>query len=198
MADRKSVHIPARLGFVLVLSIILGGSSRASAPTTTSPCARQVEAFLTLPTKSTLDKLIESDQTTCWALFESSDASLDKLKHHVEHGNRWAAEYLSEHLKQLDGGNLEDALVALGQFSNHDMERFLWFAKTGLLSRWQFCQALTMLPLSLSDHPKAQLASLKRRRTNLARVTLPELSRQKTEGLSAIDSFEAEIKSHTQ
>jgi hypothetical protein len=148
-----------------------------------------------MPTKDTIDKLSESDGTTCWAAFESSNANLNKLDRWVEQGNRWAAQYLSQHLRQLDGGNLEDALVALGEFSNHDMERLLRFAKAGLLAKNELSDTLTMLPLSLSDNPRAQLASLSRRRTNLMRVTAKELSEQKAQALNAIDEFAAEIRS---
>jgi hypothetical protein len=106
-----------------------------------------------------------------------------------------SSQYLAKHLKQLDGGNLEDALVALGQFSDHDMERLLFFAKSGLLSKHELSDALTMLPLSLSDNPRAQLDSLGRRRSNIMRITQKDLSEQRAQALSAIDEFASEIRS---
>ena len=185
------------LGCLLFVSIIPWGGLSSQTPVTSTPsvCERLVSVFLALPNKNSFDELAQPDQKTCWAAFESSNANFNKLEHWVEHGNRWAAEYISQHLKHLDGGNLEDALRALGEFSNHDMERLLWFTKTGLLTKVQLSDALTMLPLPLTDDPKAQLAALSRRRINAVQVTAKELSEQRAEALSAIDGFAAEIRS---
>ncbi len=186
-----------QLSLLVLLSVISSSSvSPQTSPSTTgSTCQKVVDAFITLPSRNALAAVEESDDATCWAVLGSSNTNLNKLEHWVEQGNRWAAEYLSKHLKQLDGGNLEDALVALGQFSNHDMENLLLFAKRGLLSKQELSDALTMLPLSLSDNPKAQLASLSRRKTNLLRVTRKDVSEQRAQALSAIDAFAAEIRS---
>jgi len=183
--------------FVFLLSMICCGhlSSQTPGPPTVSSCERSVKALLATPNRSAFDTISESGKTACWEIFESSNATLNALEHLVEQGNRWAAEYLSKHLKQLDGGNLEDALVALGQFADHDMERLLWFAKNGLLSKQQLSDALTMLPLSLSDNPKAQLSLLGKRKNSLLQITPKELTKQKGKALSAIDAFAAEIRS---
>src|ERR1700739_404793 len=121
-----------RLGFAFLLSIIAGRSvsPQASASSTVLGCKDAANAFIALPTKNTLAAVAGPDAATCWAVIASSNADLNHLEHWVEQGNRWAAQYLAKHLKQLDGGNLEDALVALGQFSDHNMERLLFFAKT--------------------------------------------------------------------
>jgi hypothetical protein len=110
-------------------------------------------------------------------------------------GNRWAAEYLARNLKGLDGGNLEDALIALGQFSDHDMERLLSFANRKLISKHELVDALTMLPLSFSDNPRAELSALGKRRANVQSITKVELSEQKTDAMKAIDDFVSEIRS---
>jgi len=86
--------------------------------------------------------------------------------------------------------------VALGEFSDHDMERLLILANEGLLSKRELCDALTMLPLSLSDDPRAQLNYLKQRRAKVSHVTRQKLSVQKSEALKAIDEFAAEVKSY--
>jgi hypothetical protein len=115
--------------------------------------------------------------------------------HLVEQGNDWSAQYLVKHLRALDGGNLEDSLIALGLFSDHHMERLLIFAKKGQLSKQELSDTLTMLPLSLSDNPAGQLDYLKARRNRVMRVTRKNLSEQKAQALSTIDNFESEIRS---
>jgi hypothetical protein len=106
----------------------------------------------------------------------SSNRSLNQLASWVKQGNRWSAEYLAKHLKRLDGGNLEDALIALGQFSDHDMEQLLSFANSGLLSNHELSDSWTMLPRSLSDNPKDQLTVLGARRRKVMQVSRKDLS----------------------
>ncbi|MEO6147963.1 MAG: hypothetical protein ABIT70_13175 [Sulfuriferula sp.] len=137
----------------------------------------------------------EADKGGCWTVIGSSNANLDQLIHSVEQGNQWGAEYLVKHLRSLDGGNLEDSLIALGQFSDHSMERLLIFAKKGQLSKQNLSDALTMLPLSLSDNPGAQLDSLKARRNRVMRVMRKDLFVQRALALRAIDDFGSEIRS---
>lgn len=114
----------------------------------------------------------------CSTVIRSSNENLDRLNQSVEAGNQWAAQYSAEHIKDLDGGNLEDALIALGQFSNRNMTRFLLFAKGGILSERELSDALTMLPLSLSDNPDAQLKVLNQRRSKVVSVTRKDLLQQ--------------------
>jgi hypothetical protein len=140
------------LGLIMFSMMLVSVSLQASIK---SGCQEKVSVFLTLPGKASLTALSGLDETTCWTIIGSSNTKLNRLNHWVEQGNRWAAQYLAKHLKQLDGGNLEDALVALGQFSDHDMESLLSFANRGLLSKHEFTDALTMLSLSLSDNPRA-------------------------------------------
>ena len=68
------------------------------------------------------------------------------------------------------------------------------FANKGLLSKRELTDALTMLPLSLSDNPHGQLDILRRRKVKLMGVTRKELSAQKNWALSAINDFEFEIR----
>jgi hypothetical protein len=99
------------------------------------------------------------------------------------------------HLKQLGGGNLEDALIAIGQFGDHDMEQLLSFAKKGVLSKREFIDSLTMLPLSLGDDLGAQLRYLRTRKSKVMRVTRTDLTQQKAWALSAITDIESKMKS---
>jgi hypothetical protein len=183
------------LGLIMFSLMIVSVSLRASESDAASACQEKVSVFLTRPGKPSLTALSGSNEMTCWAIIGSSNTKLNQLNHWVEQANRWAAQYLAKHLKQLDGGNLEDALIALGQFSDHDMERLLLFANKGLLSKQELSDALTMLPLSLSDNPRAQLELLSTRRTKVMHVAQKDLSEQRAQALSTIDGFATEIRS---
>ncbi|WP_189799673.1 hypothetical protein [Sulfuricella sp. T08] len=184
------------LGFLIALSMLVSLGVQASGSAISAGCNEAVSAFLATPAKQTLLALSGSDDAECWAVIGSSNANLNQLIHSVEQGNRWAAQYLAKHLRNLDGGNLEDSLIALGQFSDHNMEHLLIFANKGHLSRHDLTDALTMLPLSLSDNPHAQLNSLKTRRNKVMRVTRKDLLEQRAQALRAIDDFASEIRSN--
>jgi hypothetical protein len=101
---------------------------------------------------------------------------------------------LAEHLKNLDGGNLEDALRSLGKFSEHNMAQLLLLAHQGILSGRELDDAVTMLPLSLSDDAGAQLKLLEFRRQKAASITRKGLAQEKVQTLTAIDAFINEVK----
>jgi len=75
------------------------------------------------------------------------------------------------------------------------MTDLLVFANRGLISSHELADALTMLPLSISDNQSAQLAVMRARRSKVSQVTLPGLATQKSVALNAIDDFINEIKS---
>jgi hypothetical protein len=160
-----------------------------------SGCHEAVDAFVSLPTENTLAALARLDEDGCWSVVGPSNSTQDHLNHWTERGNRWAAQYLAKHLKQFDGGNLEDALIALGQLSDHDMKRLLLFSNKGLFSKRELTDALTMIPLSLSDNPHAQLELLSARKSKVMGITRKDLSDQKTQALIAINGFASEIRS---
>jgi hypothetical protein len=74
------------------------------------------------------------------------------------------------------------------------MARLLFFAYEGVLSDEELADALTMLPLSLSDNPVAQLQLLELRRRKVTAVTRKELSQQKVHALTAIDRHLREVQ----
>ncbi len=182
-------------GFLVALFMLVGLGMSASGSANSTGCHDAVRVFLATPEKRTLIALSKIDEAECWSIIESSNANLNQLIHLVEQGNQWSAQYLVKYLRTLDGGNLEDSLIALGQFSDHSMERLLIFAKKGQLSKQEFNDALTMLPLSLSDNPSGQLDSLRARRNRVVHVTRRDLFEQKALALSAIDNFVSEIRS---
>ena len=183
-----------RIIFLFPLLGILNLNAESAGVVDSHDCQKAINAFLALPTKHTYAVLVSDGKSTCWPVIGSSNSNLILLAHSVEKGNQWAAEYLTENLRNLDGGNLEDSLIALGQFSDQNMERFLIFAKEGQLSEHEFTDALTMFPLSLGDDQYAQLNALKNRRNALIRVNQAALLAKKALAFKVIDDFISEIK----
>lgn len=153
------------------------------------------QLFLKTPNERTLAAMSELAESKCWAVINSSNTTRDRLNRFVGKGNRWAAQVSARHLNTLAGGNLEDALVALGQFGDHDMQRLFVFANRGLLSERQLTDTLTMLPLSLSDNAAAQLQVIRARRDKAIRVSRKDLLNQRRQAVKALDTFAAEIRS---
>jgi hypothetical protein len=181
----------------LAASIIILSSLNLHALKTSNSanCQRDVDKFLNHPNKSKLEAFSKHDDSRCLEVIATSNDDLNRLNNETAKGNPWAAQYLAGTLKMLDGGNLEDALVALGQFSEHNMQRFLSFANEGILSDDALRDALTMLPLSLTDDPQAQLRALSLRRRHAMSVNRNDLQQQRAEALKAIDDFAAEVRS---
>lgn len=186
------------LGFVVISFIFLALDVPAHANATSSDCRENADTFLATPNASSVVAVSGVNEQMCWPVIGLSNANLDRLIHSVEKGNRWAAQYLAVHLGNLDGGNLEDSLIALGQFADHHMERLLDFAKQGQISDHELKDALTMLPLSLSDKPDAQLNVLKARRLRVIKVTRADLGKQRVAALKVLDDFALEIRANAQ
>jgi hypothetical protein len=180
---------------LLVHWFVISSPISTSAESPATGCQKATDLFIATPNQESLTALSRLDNGSCWPLIGSSNAKLGLLNRSVEKGNQFAAQYLAEYLSQLGGGNLEDALRALGLFADHHMERLLFFAKKGLLSKNELEEdALTMLPLSLSDDPRAQLGLLCKRKNSVLRVTRTSLSEQRSQALSAISAFMSEIR----
>jgi hypothetical protein len=179
---------------MIVFLVMCASVSQASTAPRSPDCQRLATAFLANPTKSTASDLQSNKGNVCWPAIESSNVNFNILLRNIQRGKYWAARYLAVNLKYTDGGNLEDSLAALGTFSDHDMEDFLGFAKEGLISKHEFSDAVTALPLSLSDNQVAQLAALKAREGKIIRVSRKDLSEQKALAIKTIEEFVAEIK----
>jgi len=126
----------------------------------------------------------------------SNSAQAQTLDERVRSGDRHAASCLALRLRSLDGGELEDALVALGQFGDGRPVDLLGLALRGELSSRSLSDAVGMLSLSLTDEFPAQLAAMKARRARFRKVTSPELTSERRVALKSIESALAEIKPH--
>ncbi|RDI98678.1 hypothetical protein DVT68_09165 [Dyella solisilvae] len=183
-----------QLVFALITTLLTVGGVRADDRTAASACQEGVELFLSNPSKQTLSTLDGGDDSGCWAFVSSTSETLDQLLLHVESGDFWSARFLAEHLSQLDGGELEDSLVALGQFGDHHATELLRYAKNRVISDRQMVDALVMLPLSLSDDFDAQLRWMRNRRSRVASVYDNDLAIERALALRSIDSHISEIE----
>lgn len=180
---------------VVFIAVPLNGKSVLPVRLDTLGCQDSVRDFLSRPAKKDFATLSGPNGTECWKSIKSSNDNLNRLNRWAGQGNRWAGQYLAQHLKMLDGGALEDALRSLGQFATVKMQTFLTFSKTGVLTRGEFRDALTMLPLSLADDQKAQLKALNERKEQVLRVSRKDLLAQRREALKDLDDFASEIRS---
>ncbi|RDS82323.1 hypothetical protein DWU98_09900 [Dyella monticola] len=178
----------------LLVALLVNAGVVCAAPSTRA-CQANASAFLANPDERTLAALGPNVGDQCWQIIGKSNSNLKKLLDSVSSGNYSAASYLAKNLKSLDGGNLEDSLVALGDFSDTRMTDLLAFANKGLISPHELTDALTMLPLSMSDNQAAQLSAMQARRSKVNKVTRSDLVIRKSAALKAIDDFIGEIKS---
>ena len=126
----------------------------------------------------------------------TTSAGSQALDWRVEAGDSRAAFCLATRLQSLDGGELEGALVALGQYGDQRPGELLLLARRGVLSRLSLADAVTMLPLSLTDDLPAQARAMKNRRDRFRRVAQPALFTERDLALRSIDSALAEIRGH--
>jgi hypothetical protein len=103
---------------------------------------------------------------------------------------------LAAGLHSLDGGELEDALIALGQFGDQRPAELLRLAHRGLLSKASLADAVQMLPLSMADDLHAQTTALRIRREQFAAVALPTLVAERDLAVRSIESTLADIMRH--
>jgi hypothetical protein len=102
----------------------------------------------------------------------AASQALDRM---TEEGDDHAASCLAGSLHSLDGGELEDALVALGRYGDSRPKELLLLTHGGILEKSSLASAVTMLPSSLSDNLQAQAAALEARRSRFRKVAHPKL-----------------------
>jgi hypothetical protein len=182
---------------LIALLVLCGPAIQAYGAGDFAGCQQKAVSFLDKPSPHTIASLVGADEARCWSVFASSNSDLQRLTNSVQEGNPWAAQYLARNLRHLDGGNLEDSLVAMGQFSDYNMERLLIFGSKGQISKHELTDAITMLPLSLSDNPGALLDALRARKDLVMRVNLADVEEQKTLAIKAIDDSISQITAAT-
>ena len=125
-----------------------------------------------------------------------SGAQSQTLDAGARKGDRRAAYCLSVRLPSLDGGELEDALTALGQYGDVRPVELLMLSRQGTLSKHSLADAIGMLPLSLTDDLQGQLTAMKRRQDQYRKITQPGLTTERQFALRSIESALGEIRNH--
>jgi hypothetical protein len=184
----------SNIGTANLCAILFLLTSGCTASADAPACAREASDFLMNPNEQTLRLVSGRNDEACWALIGASSVNLGKLDGSASSGNETATRYLIVHLNKLDGGALENALVALGVFAETKPEGFLRLSRSGELPDRHMRNAVVMLPLELSDDPSAQLRRLMLRKTAFDRIEAPDLAPQKHAALEAIDAHAEEIK----
>lgn len=193
MKRTYSVHFPITCLLILANSAPnLSAAEPSRGNTSSRKCSDAVTLFVATPTSHNYEDIRPLMGDTCWStLTVKQIQSLDAL---VAAGNKFAAQLMAPHLRQLDGGELEDALRAFGRYSIHDMRDFLSLVASRALTQQEASDALTMLPLELDDQFDAQLAALRTRRTAVENVHDSQLQAAAKSALHAIDAFMAEVE----
>lgn len=184
------------VGMFLVLMLVearLAVAAQSSTSQDAQFCGEKAREFIHRPSGASVNAL-EADASGCWSTIAHSDELLQSLIKVVAGGDVVAAAYLAPRIRRLEGGNLEDALTALGEFAEKRMKEFLELVKAGKITTHELNDSLTMLPLTLSDEPSAQLSAMKKRRAQVEQITDPALSDYRAAALKSIDSFIAEIQ----
>jgi len=154
-------------------------------------CEHKVALFLSEPSNEnylalTLNDSVE-DSDICWLDLKKDVHNLAKLYEHAKHGNEWAIKILIKHTSGLDGGELEDAYIALGESIDNKPSILLLEFKEQRMTKNQFTQALVMLPLSFTDNEKGELAALKARKRKIMSIKDAKLKQQKELAIKVIN-----------
>jgi hypothetical protein len=148
------------------------------------------------PSASTADMARHAGQEKTIAMQGENctvSTSWKKLLERAANGDDDAATSVAAKLVELDGGELEDALIALGAYSSHRMSHFARLSLQGTLKESDFERALVMLPESQVDDLSLQLKTLTARRKLLAGLSDQTYRQLKTRGIQSVDSKISEI-----
>lgn len=137
---------------------------------------------------------LEAGNSACTDKLFRSNQRLAALQSAVARGNQDAARCLALHLNLLDGGNLEDSLISLGEFSNYQMGYFLYLRKDHLISQRSFENALAMLPLMFVEDLQASLTEINNRKAAVLKIGDQNLAVQKQQALNVLNRILNEMK----
>lgn len=157
-------------------------------------CGSAFASFLASPTEKSFFTLRNTKGGACGQKLDSLDEIFEHVVKLTAKGNWWAAMYLGENLHYFDGGNLEDALVALGEFADRDMTRFVLMLHDGHIERQGFVNALQTSPESLTDDFDGQLKSFIQRKRLLLQVNQRSLFAERRLGLDVVSGAIDEAK----
>lgn len=180
-----------RILWLSSLILLLGGTDLANA---SGACEIAAQAFVNVPTFKNFDLVSKSCKKEHGKKNLLSNSSLIRLNNHAANGNKWAAKYIALHLKYLDGGNLEDAMIALGQFGDSDMKELLMLNHKDIITESNTTRLLVMMPLSVSDNENNQLDLIKQRKSKIFAIHEKELYKIRLLSISALNEMSKTIK----
>lgn len=128
--------------------------------------------------------------TDCQQLSSEQSQALDRA---AGFGDTRAATCLALGLRSMGGGELEDALVALGRYGDHRPVSVLALTHRGTLSRRSLADAVSMLPLSFADDIGRQKQALESRRNRFRNVSQSQFSAERDLALRSVDAALAEL-----
>lgn len=153
-------------------------------------CSPPIELFLNNPNYR--NYLMVIDQTTvkqnenCWEVLKSNNKYLLKLYKNARRGSRWSIEIVAKHLSSLDGGNLEDAFVALGESIDVAPNVIFSLYKNQNITKNQFEKIITTLSLKYVDDKKGKIKALETRQIYIKKYTTKKYIEQKNEAISIL------------
>lgn len=178
-----------RVMFALILFFLVSTGEALS-----EECRSKVASFLDHPISKTYQELDSvGNSEKCWSILKDAN-NLYRLYEHSSKGNHWAIKVLISHLSGLDGGELEDAYIALGESVDVAPMELLIVFGNHQISNDQFKQALLMLPSILVDNKKGSLARLANRKKLIQSINDSNLQNQKTIATEIISCEIKELK----
>ncbi|MDA8238836.1 MAG: hypothetical protein M0Z67_00530, partial [Nitrospiraceae bacterium] len=155
-------------------------------------CQHKVTLFLSNPSYKNYLELYSNESTidsdSCWPEIKKDVHKLARLYKYTKQGNKWAIKILIKHTSDLDGGELEDAYIALGESLDIKPRILLVEFKEKKMTENQFTQAVEMLSLSFVDNKKGTLTALEARKRKILSVKDAGLKEQKELAVKAINS----------
>lgn len=178
------------VAFTILLALLFTATPVLASPK--GDCSSPLSGFLAHPDAARFHALVR--KPSCAVALTDDNAALQQLQKRVTQGNLWAARYLARTLPGLDGGNLEDGLLALGQFADKHPDALLNMVHQGELSLRSMTEALIMHPASLTDDRKATLVGLQRRLRLIYKVHQEALRFEQAEAAQALQQAIANIR----
>ncbi|WP_374335922.1 hypothetical protein [Leeia sp.] len=176
--------------FLVLLALLLNVATALANPT--DNCSAQRAHFLGRPNAAHFHALAQNH--SCATALTEDNAALQQLQKRVVQGHPWAARYLAQLLPGMDGGNLEDGLLALGLFADTHPTTLLQMAHDGELSLRNMKDALIMHPATLTEDRTAQIAGLQRRLRKIQQIKRSTLQVEQTEAEQALQQAIAMVE----
>ncbi len=166
-------------------------------------CSRQVQHFAARPNELNYVVLVNPATRViheeCWKEINHeqtwtksgrkyvSKEVLEKVLEKVSSANKWAALIIASNLGKLDGGDLEDSLVALGVSINKSPSLLLSFYRDGVINKIEFESCCKSTPLDLPESARAHLSYLEKRKRSISSVKTASLQSAKSMALIYIE-----------